>query len=801
MSRVISIPKKAAGGVLIYALLGSTALTPGSAFAQASADEEIRDVIVVTTQRREENILDVPYNITVLSGDAIEDSITLDNAELFRSVPGAGQIDQGPRNLQFNSIRIRGLNVDSSAFGDFLLGSVSTVSTYVNETPVFANLALIDLERVEVQRGPQATLYGSGALGGTVKYLTRKPQLGEVEGRFTATGTRADGSESFGYSTGAVFNAPLGDNFAIRANVLWQDYPGITDYVNLYVLDADGVPVQPNGIFDLGFDSTEYESVEDVDDYQSLYARFSALWAPTDNVEFVANYFYQDDDSGGRRQPSLGVDGLGEPYGEYENGAVIREPADRELHLGSLEANIDLGFATLTSASSYYENDGGSETDNTGFFANNLAQFYYSTYYVFPRPLYTAERTFSDEAFVQEVRLVSNTDSFVDYVLGVFYQDQTRTATQVSDLVGFEAWADAFFLVDFVFTDNVFTFDRSEDYREIAVFGEITFNLTDDLKITGGARWFDNESTTNTFVRAGLYTFFNGEAETTFTAEDNDVLFRANIAYEIGDDDLIYATFSEGYRRGGSNGVPTIGQFANNPEWLIFESDTATNYEIGAKGTFGGIRYDLSGFYIDWDNPQFNTSTPNGFFFAVANAAEARTTGIELQLNGSLAEDRLNYGIGYAFVDAELTADFVAPPAFGSTVGTPVAADGAPLPGVARHSLNFAADYTIPLSSSFSLISRVDGYYQSSTQNVLDQGVLNADVFDGFSIWDLTFTLASGDWDASFFMKNVFNEDGTTGAFTPDAFGPVPTADFFGSNSRQFIALPRTFGIAFNYSF
>ena len=169
MSRVKRFPKKAAGGAFLYALLGSTALTPGGALAQTGVDEDIRDVIVVTTQRREENVLDVPYNITVLSGDAIEDSITLDNAELFRSVPGAGQIDQGPRNLQFNSIRIRGLNVDSSAFGDFLLGSVSTVSTYVNETPVFANLALIDLERVEVQRGPQATLYGSGALGGTVK--------------------------------------------------------------------------------------------------------------------------------------------------------------------------------------------------------------------------------------------------------------------------------------------------------------------------------------------------------------------------------------------------------------------------------------------------------------------------------------------------------------------------------------------------------------------------------------------------------------------------------------------------------
>ena len=202
MSKSISIPKTAAGGALVYALLGSTALTPGFALAQTNA-EEVRDVIVVTTQRREENVLDVPYNITVLSGDAIEDAITLDNAELFRSIPGASQIDQGPRNIQFNSIRIRGLNVDSSAFGDFFLGSIPTVATYVNETPVFGNLALIDLERVEVQRGPQATLYGSGALGGTVKFLTRKPQLGEVEGRITATGSRVDGSESFGYTTGA----------------------------------------------------------------------------------------------------------------------------------------------------------------------------------------------------------------------------------------------------------------------------------------------------------------------------------------------------------------------------------------------------------------------------------------------------------------------------------------------------------------------------------------------------------------------------------------------------------------------
>ncbi|MEM7740334.1 MAG: TonB-dependent receptor, partial [Pseudomonadota bacterium] len=381
------------------------------------------------------------------------------------------------------------------------------------------------------------------------------------------------------------------------------------------------------------------------------------------------------------------------------------------------------------------------------------------------------------------------------------YQDQERGATQVSDLVGFDQWASNFFLTDFVFTDNVFTFDRVEDYEEYAIFGELTWNITDKIQATGGLRYFENESTTTTSVRAGLYTFFNGEAETTFSADDEDLLFRANVAFDVGDDDLLYFTVSEGYRRGGSNGVPTIGQFANNPEWLVFDSDKVLNYELGMKGLIAGIRYDLSAFYVDWDDAQFNTSTPNGFFFAVANAQEARTQGIEAQFSGDLLDGAINYDFGYTFVDAELTEDFVAPPGFGLTEGTLVASDGSPLPGVPEHTVNIAAGHTKTLSNGWALISRVDGYWQSSTQNVLDEGVLNADEFDGFSIVDFTFTLAMENTAASFFIKNAFDERGTTGAFTPNAFGPVPAADFYGSNAREFIALPRTFGIALAYSF
>ena len=787
-------------GGLAAALLAGTALSSGPALAQdaAAESEQERDVIVVTSTRRAENILDVPYNISAVSGEDIAGSITLDAAELLRSIPGVSLIDQGPRNgAQFNSIRIRGLNVDSSALGDFAVPSVATVSTYVNETPVYANLALIDLERVEVLRGPQATLYGSGALGGTVKYLTRAPQLGEFEGSAGLTGSSVDGSDGIGLAFRAIANIPLGERAAIRINLYEQDYPGLTDYTNLYVLDANGAPVAPGGLFTFGPTATEYRVEEDADTFESTYIRVSALFEPTDRIDVTVNYFNQSDDVGGRRQPSSGLNGFGGEFGEYENGAVIAEPSERDFYLASLEANIDLGFATLTSATSVYENEGSSESDNTGFYANNFPGFYYS----YPRPLYTAERTFSDESFVQEFRLVSNGERRFDYVVGAFYQSQTRSASQLSDLVGFELYADNLFPpFDFVSTDNVFTYQRAEDFEDFAVFGELTWNVSERLSLTGGLRWFDNSSDVNTFVRVGAYDGFAGSVTTPFESSEDDVLFKLNGAYEFGDDDLFFATVSEGYRRGGNNGVPVIGRFANDPAWTTYQSDSVVNYEAGVKGTWNGIRYDVSAFLIDWKDPQFNTSAPEGSFFAVVNGDEAATSGLELQLSGRVT-DEIGYAFGYAYVKAELTADLFEPGNVG--VGTPVlvAQDGAPLPGIPEHMLNVALDYTKPITERFTFIGRIDGFYQSETQNVLDPGVLQSAEFGGFSIWDLTATLDSGRWSASFFMKNVFNEEGVTGAFTPDAFGPAPADQYFGSNSRTFIALPRTIGLALNVNF
>lgn len=792
---------------LAAAISGILAGTSGTALAQ-STDTDRADAIeeiTVTASRREQNILDVPYNISAVSGDEIEAAFTLDNEELLRSIPGITQIDQGPRNnAQFSSIRIRGLNVDSSALGDYAVPSVATVSTYVNETPVYANLALVDLERVEILRGPQGTLYGSGALGGTLKYFLRQPQLGETHGGAATEISSVEGSDSVGYGVQGTLNLPLGDSSAFRANLYFRDYPGITDYINLYELDDNGVPVQPNGLFARGPDSTNYRREDDMDSFESLYGRVSYRYQPSDTFGLTLNYIYQDDDIGGRRQQTQGEDGLGQDYPDYSNGAVIAEPADREFNMGSMELNVDFGFATLTSATSYYDNKGGTESDNTGFYANNFAFFYYN----YPRPLYTAVRGFNDRALVQELRLVSSGERTVDYVVGTFYREQNRGNFQVSDLVGFEAFADAlFFPGDFVSTDNVFTYERDEDFTDLAVFGELTWHATDRLHVTGGLRWFDIESDVSTFVRTGAYDGIAGSVSTPFESSEDDLLFKANVAYDLGDDDLLFATVSEGYRRGGNNGVPTIGRFANDPGWQVYNSDSVTNYEVGLKGTFRNIRYDLSAFYIDWKDPQFNTSAPVGAFFAVVNGDEAETRGFEAQVSGALS-DGFGYAIGYAYVDAELSKDLFEPVNINTGTSTLVASAGAPLPGIPEHAFNVAGDYTTAVGEAGNVTIRIDGFYQSSTQNVLDEGILQSRKFPSFWVWDASAAWYNNNWTVALFVKNIANEEGTTGAFTPDAFGPVvdpvdpfASAEFYGSNARQFIVLPRTVGLSIRYDF
>ncbi len=797
---------------LAIALLGGTALTTGfvspvyaqdaTTTAQAASDDEQDDeqdedaeeTFIVTATGREESVSDVPYNISSTSGADIDAARTFDEAELLRSIPGVTTVDRGQRNAgTLNSVRMRGVSVDGGGLGDYAVSAVSSVSTYVNNTPVFAGFMLRDLDRVEVLRGPQGTLYGSGSLGGTIRYITRDPEFGETSGYASGSLSYVEGSESIGYAVDGVLNLPLGENAALRVVGSWVDYPGITDYVNVYQLDGSGIPVAPSGV--LSPDAL-YRNAEDADTFGSWMGRATLLWEPTEDLSFRLVHARQSDEVGGRRQQTVGLDGYGSRYGDYENGSVQLEPSKRNLNMTSLEAEFDIGFATLTSSTSHYDHDGGSISENTGFYAQ---AGWLAFYYLYNRPMASAVRTYSDEAVVEELRLVSDRGEYFDYIIGGFYRSQQTQSSQSSYLRGFKNWWDAAYVgLEFLVTgDQDWAYRRTENFTELAFYGEATWHVSDRFDLTGGVRYFDNKSENDTFMDLPLWLGLFTPSNTSFETSESDVLFKINGAWWLSDQDMVYATISEGYRRGGTNAVPLTGTFAELPAWQTYSSDSVVNYEVGVKGDHGNFVFDLSAFYIDWQDPQLNTASSNWGFFAVQNGSEARTYGIEAAVEGWL-NDNVHYSLGYAYVNAELSDDFHSPAA--PPPAAPIALDGAQLPGTPEHQFNWEIDHTGTFNGLDTFV-RLDGYYQSETRNGIGISPIFNVPLDGFMIWNATGTVTISDIDVSLWVKNIFNEEGVTGVYTEAYMGTLPAAGYYGNGSKNLISLPRTVGVTARYNF
>lgn len=750
------------------------------------------DEVIVTATRREERILDVPYNISAVSGRAIEEAKVQTAAELLRSVPGVAVVDRGYRNQGVaNSIQIRGLNVDTSIQGDYAVVAVPTVSSYVNDTPLFANFLLKDIDRVEVLRGPQGTLYGSGSLGGTVRYILNTPQLRTFAAKVSATASATKGSGGIGWAADGTLNIPLGERAALRFTAAEQDYPGIVDYANVYKLDANGIPLAPAGVL---APTAAYETKKDADTVTIKYGRAALRVAPTDWLDLTLAYTRQSDRVGGRRQVTHGSDGFGRAYGDYENGSVQLEPSSRDVSLTSLEATVDLGFATLTSSTSSYDHTGDSISENTGYYAKNG---WLAFYYNYPRPMASAVRSYSDRATIEEIRLTSKTSGPFDYVVGAFYDRQRLGATQASYLRGFKRWWDLAFpgSKSAVQSDQDFAYNRRETFTDKALFGELTYHPTDRIQVTGGVRWFDNSSKSRTNMDVPVYTAFSAPTDVAFNTSASKALFKGNVSWKYGDRGLAYATVSEGYRRGGANAVPLTGNFAEAASWQQFGPDRVVNYEAGVKGRSHGVTYNLALFYVDWKDIQLNTVTPTWGFFVAQNGKTARSQGIEAQADGHLGG--LHYSLGYTYTDAKLTAD-VLPPT-GGTV--PVALNGARLPGTPKHALTLGLDQSHTFSNGVVVTGRINGYYQSSTRNSVTTSTrLNVPI-EGFQIWNASATAKLDTWSATVFVKNLFNADGVTGRFPEAYMGTAPASGYYGNGSKDLIALPRTVGVTLDKSF
>jgi outer membrane receptor protein involved in Fe transport len=802
-------------------------------FAQDNITDDVEEVVVTATSR-ETTVLDVPYNISTISGKEISERAILDSAELLRSVAGISTIDRGQRNAgTISNIRIRGLNVDSGALSDYPVSAAASVSTYVDSTPIFANFLLKDLNRVEILRGPQGTLYGSGALGGTLRYITNDPQIGTFEGSFNYTGSSVDGSESTGDSFDLVLNIPIGLNAAYRLVLSDAEYPGITDYVNVHevadipavgLADASyGVPVSSGGNGFPGFITSPpvLNSLQDADSVEIAFRRHKLLIDISDRVELVLSSITQEDDVGGRRHSSTGTRYIlndacaslleagcysESTYGKYENGSLMLEPSSREVSVDSSELKIDADNFDLIISASKYKKEGRSVTDNTGFFAKNgtltsdIAGYWNTAlggiWAGAARPYAPANRQYGTAGDTIEIKYISEPGDDFDFIFGYFRQNESMYRNQQTFLKGVNLYKYYYWGADYVVDafEQDFDYNVYEDFENTAKFGELTLHLTDKLDFAIGARYYKTNAEANMDMSFKLYDV--GPAMDSKTNKDTGLLSKFNISYKPNDKQNYFATISDGYRRGGVNAVPTSGTFIEEDGWVPFDSDTVTNLEAGVKGSFdNGDKYNISFYSISWDDPQVNAATPTYGYYAVINGEDAETSGMDIELSGT--KGQLDWNLGYALNRSKLTSDIYSP------ADTPVlyAESGAKLPGSPEHTLNINLAHTRYMSSGLGLVNRLDLYYQSETTNFIGVDESFRATFDGFSIINASTTAFGDNFYISLFIKNITNERAVTGAFLDDSFGSDISQGFYGDNSREFFALPRTIGLSVNRSF
>ena len=297
----------------------------------ATAQQAMLEEVLVTATRRTQSIQDIPINITALSGSQIERQRLTDLSDIARVVPGMTVIDQGPRSS--NTLTIRGLNAGSIQANDQSNNGGGVVATYLGEVPFYVDLKLNDLERVEVLRGPQGTLYGAGTLGGALRYIPNKPQADALS--YEIRGDVYDLSESSdtGYEGGGTVNIPLvDDRLALRASMDYSDDPGFIDYKYLVreagVSYPDALPDYPDSLDR----NANVSSKRDVNDEETWSGRL-ALRYTGDTLDSTLSYYYQDQDIGGRQinnQHGFGTD-------KYDSALRLEEPNKRKNELLALE--------------------------------------------------------------------------------------------------------------------------------------------------------------------------------------------------------------------------------------------------------------------------------------------------------------------------------------------------------------------------------------------------------------------------------------------------------------------------------
>lgn len=785
----------------------------------SSAQDTVIEEITVTATRRDASVQDVPINISAIGAAQIEEQGFDNISELLAYVPGINAVNQGGRNG--NEIIVRGLNADPLGQGGGNdIGT--TVATYIGEVPIPLDFRLRDLQRVEVLLGPQGTLYGAGTLGGAVRYIPNKPNA--QERLFQVRGDTYSIGEGSGLSVdvGATFNLPLSDTFSIRGTVDRLDDKGFVDYPA--VVQQPGVSEPDVDLNDPAAVAANLAPVSDANGQDLLSGRLAVRWEPNDRLDATLTYYFQEEDNEGR---TVSSNRGAFPVGRYASASRVLEPNEEESSLLALEVIADLGFAELTSATGLGNYEEVGQRDQTDLLIS--LEYSYETFPTFTA--FTREEE-EDEFFSQEVRLVSSNPGRINWIVGGFYNKLETVGSSSEFTPGYAAFA------GFDRPDDLEYFSASSsEIEEKAVYGEIGFEITDRWQVTLGGRYYEydvqSQSTVDFplfdpgFVAASLGEIQSRAFDPELAQSDDGTLLKINTSYDITEDLSVYATISEGFRLGESNGggaCPDFDpnasqgncnlapgqQFGPGPDDFAqfderqFGPDTTRNHELGVKSRWldGSLTLNGAVYFVDWEDPQLSSATVNASIPITINANGAESKGLELSADW-LATDDLRVRAAYSYTDSELSAAVpsliraITTPGFGTAFE-----DGQPgdrLPGSPESQLSLFASYVQSLPNGKDLTYNFGYAWQD---DVLSRTGGRGDslTLDSFGIADLSLVYESDSWMVTGYVTNLFDEFAESGAQSSAPFNQVVD----GASVRSFLTQvlrPRTVGARFTYRF
>jgi outer membrane receptor protein involved in Fe transport len=803
----------------------SATLSVGTASAQTSGGLE---EVIVTATRRAESIQDVSESISAFDTKSIEVRGLNNVDDLGKFVPGLSFATREPGGT---TIVFRGVTPSGLQFG-----AVSSSGLYLDEQPITQSgrnpdPRLIDIERIEALRGPQGSLYGASSQSGTLRVITNKPDPTGFDAYVEGEVSSIDGGGT-GYDVNGMVNIPLvQDRLALRLVGFTSEDAG---YIDNVLSVSPMIQAGLEGTAPASFNNAAQVD-EDVNSKTTSGGRAALRWDVTDNLDLTLGALFQDVSSDGHGNVNRGT-------GDYNQIRFSDEGLDDKWYQLALTMNASLPFGDLVVSASYFDRDFRYEADATDYefrfnwqtvcydgdgeivladdscVSDTFARSTYYTSYDFggdPHGFATNHEETDITTF--EARLQSRADSQSrwSWLIGAFYSEEkgkTLFQSFVRDYQNTPAFA-YFAYYEANLTGNTlaptekwFIGRYDTELDQVAVFGEVGFDITDQFTITAGGRWFDydrkfaqQQESPEGFSGA---TRLDGEQN---SSEDGTV-GKLNLTYRIDDDRLVYATWSEGFRVGGSNPLKPSSLLPRD-----YNSDKLTNYEIGAKTEWfdNRVRFNIAAYYMEWDKfaVQVEDPQPNVFQLGFVNLPTAEIPGVEADFVMTLSDEWQLDG-AFSWNDAQVSeATTLSVTDDGGETYTFQVKDGARLPLTPDVTATVGVEYRSQARwLNAQPFARFDYSYVGSSINSLEgiESVVSGTApqeQDSYSTGDLRFGLESETWSASLFVNNVWNEYATL--FIDNRWGSLPPNGYGGWQGGQRLSVlqPLTVGLTLRYEF